>query len=703
MAGQSQMQLPAAPPKTPGLPENFQILSFSGFEGLNTKPTRPAIGDQQMFICDNMMPLGQSNLRALSDLGSSIYGVPSGLTIERFAFTNISSANIGIVFLSDGSIAQINTVSGVSSAIAGANTIANPSATLGVAQWGSQFVLITAPQGNGYFIWDGTILYQKGSIGPFVNITNSGAGYKTPPAVTLSGGSGTGAAVTATITSGGFVTLCTVTNAGSGYGVTDVVVCNFSGGGNGGTTARATAVLNSAGGVASITVNQAGQGYNINSVQVTILGGGGVGATATVTAVNSATGIQTVAVSASSQGQGYTSVPTVIFTDANNPVAQATIPLMPSGVQGTGIETFTGRVWIVNGDAPTTPPPLNVNTFSAPGIPTDFATGDGAGLFTATDSFVRVGYHGIKQANGFLYLIGDSSVNYISSVQTAGVPAITTFSNQNVDPQIGSPWPSSIQVFSRQVVFANTFGVFALIGGAARKVSSELDGIYTSIAATGQPTPTVGGISPSSAVAVVYGIHIYCLLLPILDQVSGLQVNKILCWDGKNWFTYQPSKTITYIGTQEINSVLTAYGTDGSFIYPLFTTPSGSTTKVVQSKLWQNPTFFYQKRTTRFWALADSASNQVITLNYSIDNELGSQNGQVSGLNQMTWQNAAGQTVPWTTASGAGATWIVPGISFFANSADWSGQLMGMTIKSTTSDFTLIQAALGVQQYKPQL
>lgn len=698
-----ELQNMAAAQPIPGLPENFEILDFEGFEGLNTKPSRPAIGDQQMFWCHNLMPLGRNNLRALADISGAAYGAPSGLTVSYFAFANISATPLSMVFLSDGSIAQFNTATNVSSQIAGANTIVDPTQQIGVAQWGSQFILVCAPQANGFFVWDGNILYQAGLLGPFVNITNSGKGYKTAPTVTVTGGSGVGATVAATINSGGFVTQVTVTNAGSGYGVTDVVVCDFSGGGNGGTTAKGTAVLNSAGSVVAVTVLSANQGlgYNINSVTVSIQGGGGVGATATVTALTG-TGINTVAVSASSQGQGYTSVPTVIFTDANNPVAQAVIPIMPFGVQGTSIETFTSRVWITNGAAPSTPPLKNITTFSAPNQPTDFNTGDGAGVFTANDSFLRIGYQTVKQANGFLYLGGDSSWNYISSVTTSGSPPITTFSNNNVDPQIGTPWGNTAQVFGRRIVFANTIGVFELTGGAVRKISNELDGIYPSVTPTGT-TPKYSGLVPSSAVSVVNGIHIYCLLLPIIDTVTGSQINALLCWDGTKWWTYQPSVTITQIASQEINSVLTAYGTDNTNIYQLFSIYGTTITKTVQSKLWSRPAFFVMKHATRLFALLKSATNSALTLTAQVDTEQSSFSTQITGLNQMTWTNNSSVVVSWTNNSGTTVAWGLTGIFFSNIAVEASGQLLGLTFKSTAPDFTLVAAALGAQQYKPQL
>src|SRR5262249_13389225 len=157
-----------------------------------------------------------------------------------------------------------------------------------------------------------------------------------------------------------------------------------------------------------------------------------------------------------------------------------------------------------------TVPPKNRTIFSSPDSPVDF--GNGGGAFQSTDSFLRVGYHFLKQSNGFLYLGGDSSMNYISGVSTSSGTAtspipITTFGNQNVDPQLGSPWPSSVQVFSRNIVFANSIGIFVSYGGAITKASIPLDGFYDS-------GPIFGsGLNFSAAVANIFSVPVYMLLL----------------------------------------------------------------------------------------------------------------------------------------------------------------------------------------------
>lgn len=74
-----------------------------------------------------------------------------------------------------------------------------------------------------------------------VNITNPGTGYTTAPAVTFSGGGGSGAAATAIINTAGNVVAVIMTNFGTGYTSAPSVSIAAPGAG---TTATATSAIN---------------------------------------------------------------------------------------------------------------------------------------------------------------------------------------------------------------------------------------------------------------------------------------------------------------------------------------------------------------------------------------------------------------------------------------------------------------------------
>lgn len=730
-------QPPADEQEGPYGPLNPAPLMLDNFMGINTSAPRSGIPDDALFVCDGFMPVEPGNLRVLPDIGPAIYLGPGPDAVIFYDFGNIGSLSYCIIFLADGSIIAAPVFGpGPDRVIAPAGTITSPSnLTLGVSQWGNQYILIVSKQTNGYYIWDGTAFYTSGTVSPLVTVTNSGLNYTSAPNVVASGGSGSGATFTATINAGSVQNIF-VDNPGSGYKNGDLVVLTISGGGSD-STASATANVTSSGGIASVNVSNPGSIYP-NGSYVVGTGGGGSGANfvgelsngqmVSVAVNNPGTGYtspptlaitqpaggtgsgfvgqavlangQITSVTLVSGGSGYTTPPTVTvsgdgsgaviqalisggavtgFTIVNpglgytkaalsfsggNNAASATIGIMPYGVSGTTVETFQSRVWIGNGDL------LN---FTAPESVTDFATSDGGGAAESTDSFLRIAYSRLQQTNGFLYLLGDSSINYISGVQTAGTPPTTTYTNQNADPEIGTPWPATVTVFSRNIIFANLFGVHVSYGGAVTKVSEALDGLFNTIP---RPDPFI----PSAAKAIIFGKKVWMLLLPVIDPISGARVNKLFMWNGKNWWSSQQSVTLTFIAAFEVDSNLTAYGTDGQNIYPLFDTPSTNFTKTVQSKLSDKPGgYMFTKSTSRLWGMTYYSSLLSPALNITIDNENGSSPVSIAG------PTALGNYIFPPTAVGQAG--VLSGITLTTNAADMS--VVSMAISNQ------IQAYLG--------
>jgi hypothetical protein len=675
---------PQGEAENPYLPQGTHPIVFDTFVGINTDASRPGIKDEEMYWCDGFMPLGKNNCRVLPGVGDAIFDVFTGLRITWFQSGNIGETPVLIVLQSDGSLAEIKTDTGTSVLIAPSGTIQNPSTTsIDMTQWGSQYIVIIAKQTNGLFIWDGTTLFMSGSLGPDITILNGGLDYTSAPTVTAFGGSGSGATFIPTVESG-VVNTITVGNPGAGYSSTDQVVLAFSGGGNPNSTAIGNAIVTD-GTVSGVSMVSGGLGYTA-STSIAIIGGGGTGATATVSAIVG-TAISTVSITA--PGQGYSSInpPTLLFNDPANTLAVATVDLMPVGISGNAVETYQSRLWLAS---------VARIEFTAPESLTDFNVGDGAGGFTSNDSFLRVGFTKLIQTNGFLYLIADSSINYISGVQTAGNPITTTFTNQNADPEIGTPYGPTVQVFSRNIVFANEFGVHVSYGGAVTKISEALDGVFNTV-------PNFGGFVPSSAKAIIYGKRVYMVLVPVIDIATNQQVNKLFMWNGKTWWSSEQDIPLTYIASQEINSVLTAWGTDGLAIYPLFQKPSVGFTKRILSKLWDNPgSYLVTKTANRVWGLAYYYSSLSPELRVGVDNEDSSAQSTLTlGPGSIAFVNASNQSVVFLNAfntpvaligtSGGGATGVVV---FPPTAVGQNGVLNGLTISTNAADMALISMIL---------
>lgn len=374
---------------------------------------------------------------------------------------------------------------------------------------------------------------------------------------------------------------------------------------------------------------------------------------------------------------------------------------MPTGVSGTAVETFLSRVWVTNAQ--------NL-TFGAPGNGASFSGVLGGGTTPSVDSFLRRERTQVRQANGFLYVFGDSSVNVVSNVNSSGSPILTTFNNQNVDPQAGTPWHNSVQAFGRGLVFGNSSGVYAIYGGAADKVSDQLDGIFEAAGTTLMSDSVIH--QPSGAIMTINDVKCYMILLPIQDLFTGVFSRRLAIWDGKKWFLGSQTNSMTYIATQEINSILSAWGTDGHDIFPLFTTPS-SLRKIWQSKLWAGDSGFQTiKQAMRLYTMAEDNSGSGYEFTGTIDaagesTGLTTQNITIDSVNFIiTWvnnsaqpiqfQNNALQNIFWTSIATGLTLNGIGGVNLTSR-----GGVMGWTLQSVSTDFTVLAHSLLYQKQSP--
>lgn len=537
MAGQPQ-----------GLPfagQEGKFFALEKFGGINTKAKRPAIGDQEFSWLENVIPIGDGNLRTLPSNGSILYTASAGTTIIYKFFYNIGTTTYVAVFQSDGTAYQVNTQTGNSTAIsAGPGTFYNGTALPACSQWGaSGIVIVSKVTGNDYWAWDGSTLYPAGSASPSW----------------LNGGSAT---------------------------------------------------------------------------------------------------------------------------------------TMPSGVQGTCIETFQARVWIGNG---------GTVSFSGPSNGANFSGAVGGGSFASSDSFLRSSFQAIRQANGFLYLFGDSSINVISNVQTSGTPLSTTFNNQNIDPQVGTPWPNTVQAFGRGLVFANQSGVYALYGGSAEKVSDPLDGLFASSMAMLN--------NLSAALMQIYAIRVYMLLIPAVDMFTGQFRNVVAIWDGKKWFYGSQDRTLNFIAAQEINSELSAWGTDSTNVFPLFTTTSLTLNKIIQSKFWAGDAWTIIKQTMRSYMQAVDNSGAGYSITGTIDyyNDTSSPTPGASTQSvtynsssfAIVWIGAGNVVLQFTGAGGAALNFTSAAETITGANNNGSAALVGTTLQSTSPDFTIVGFAILYRNQAP--
>ena len=618
-------------------------LNSGGVGGVNF--TAPGSGDTSATIA--FSGGGGTGAAGTVILATGVISVPVTAGGTTYTFATVAFSGGG----GTGAAATANIQGGVVVSI----TVTNPGS-------GYTYAPTATISGTGTGATAGTPAIGGGQVSG-VQITNPGSGYVTAPAAVISG-SGSGATAVAVLSAQG-VQSVSVVNGGTNF--TSIPLVSFVGGGGAGATGYVEVQPTS---IARVNLTASGSGYNglypgsvfpptisfvtggsgggasavalmegtgVGAVQMTSAGGGytqavqvtftlsaaqiaqnayldqygnpngyqlygGSGAGGTV--VFNPTEIAGVQVSAA--GQFYTSAPAVEVAPGANNSAYATVNLMPYGVSGTAIETFLSRVWIM---APATAPGATIPgasqfMVSAPEEIWDFATSDGGVEVTSVNSYLQNAYTGVRQSSGYLYTFGDQSVDVISNVATAGTPAVTTYNDQNTDPQAGLSWRDALGDFGRAVIIANTIGAFGLYGGAVTKISAKMDGVWRNASFP----PNVNAVTPSAAIATIFDIKHYLLLMSVTDPDTGLVRTAIAAWNEKDWCVLSQSPNLTFIGTQSNGSTFNAWGTDGKYLYPLFSQPSTKIQKRLDTKAYGADRPYIAKSFVGTWMTASDLS-----------------------------------------------------------------------------------------------
>lgn len=489
-----------------------------------------------------------------------------------------------------------------------------------------------------------------------INVTSGGSNYSQFTKVTPTGGTTFSPALLAPILSGGQLTGVSIIGGSGGQG-----------GGAFTVKPNATLAITDTGGyaVGSVNIIAPGSGYsNFPVLTYTVAAGQSLIQSPVLTPIVTNGSISSVSVPSGGL-QGGSVAGTIVITDTAS-AATGSVTLMPFGVSGNAVETYSGHVWVAQ---------QNNLQWSGPGSPSNFATSVGGGSQQSNASYLKIGYTRLVQSNGFLYLIADSSIDYISGVQTAGTIPTTTFTQQNADPTIGTPYPWSVILHGQDLLFANSVGIYGVAGARPTKISQMLDGVWGTV-------PNFGGLNLSAAHAEIFNREVWMTLATFVDPVSNASVTKTCMWDGKRWFVSPQNMQMAFIGSQEINSVFTTYGTDGTIVAPLFSTPSTAFEKVVQSKLWAEPGgYLLNHAVGRFWAVAQYYSVSAPSITAIIDAVTA--DPAVAGSIVST---SASYTIAGPSITGP---WVTP-----PQAVGQQGILTGMTIKTHCADMAIVSAMI---------
>ena len=527
-----------------------------------------------------------------------------------------------------------------------------------------------------------------------VNVISGGSQYGPAPAVVFAGGGGTGAAATAnidprgvlttnltfggdyvqgqlpsiTVTGGGGsgasigilsdqfvpgsitvvqITALSILNPGSNYTSTPSV--NFVGGtlAFGGSPATATCTVGN-GQILSITVTSGGGGYT--SAPTVSFTGGGSGSGASAAAVVGGSAVTSVTLTNPGAGYLASDVLTVTFTGGGGSAAAASAHVWPFVTAGTTLAVFAGRVWLGGNRL--------LQWTGTQGFD-DFNVANAAGALTIGDVDLQHAITALRNYNNYLFIMGDQSVKQIGSISVSGEATLFTILTLSSDQ--GTIYPLSCGSFNRVFMFANTNGVYAVLGSSVQKISDDMDGIFKLIDF---------GQQPQAALIDLNNIHNIAWLVRYIDPLS-VERSIMLVFNGKKWFVAnQGNSVVTIVATSTLASgKVTTYASSGSDLTPMFGNPTVPVTFKAQTALTHHGNAVQRKKVQHAGLAVTASGNGSLTVTVDTDNGV--------------------QT--YTPA-------IVSGFQFIGFGADGSGEYLGATITGSLSGFTFTNVAQDYQE-----
>jgi hypothetical protein len=631
---------------------------FKNFRGINTKANRTAISDDEFYWLENAMPIGYGNLK-VTPTSDAVGSVTFANTVVNFFSANIGITDYLIAFQNDGSSEYVNLTTNTKGTLASAGTFTT-TGDICVSQWKNDRLLIIDPV-KGYFTWDAVNLVSVGSIAS-VGIVKSGTGYTSVPAVVISAPNQTNgiqATAVATVTANA-VSSVILTEAGSGYTSAPTITLN----GGGGTNANVIAsVLTFAQNTVSVLVTSGGTGYtNSSNISLTITGGGGTNAAG----IPIISGNIVTQVIMTNNGIGYTNQANISVSITGGGGSNATAKAIINTNTNSGIQSFSGRVWISSG---------RTVYYSAAGSYSDFVTVS-AGTIVLTDATLHGNIIQLLSANNFLYIFGDDSINVFSDVRVTSA-GTTLFTNTNVSASVGTKLKYAIFPYFRSVLFMNDYGVYALVGSTTSKISDPLDGIFTNIDFT-------NGVVNGGQVLLN---NILCSAFNF-KYTGGLGTSTAdryiqAIFFEKKWFFTSAGNNLKYLTSVPVGGRITLFGTDGTSCVKMYANTTATINSYVQTSLnpMKDPIRTKQALKVGVEATLDAGASIAIT----VDSE--SNTSPVISLPAgINWINTYQGIIPWVNNVSAEIAWTSGGIGYtlYKSDAKQYGKYLGMTITSST-------------------
>ena len=324
--------------------------------------------------------------------------------------------------------------------------------------------------------------------------------------------------------------------------------------------------------------------------------------------------------------------------------------IIPGGTPTSpDIAVFSNRVWLYSN---------RILYVSAINSITDFTLANGAISNQLNDPQLRGQLTRLYSANGYLYLIGKSSVFVISDVYipSGASPPAPVFSVLNVQAIIGCDQPASVFTYNRDLMFANSYGLWRLSGVTAEKVSDDIDGTIQYL----DTTFAISGGSPK----VQNILQASFLIKQTGDPLFGTRTIVANYFDKKWWFA--DYGLLTFVTTAIKNNQPVLFGLKGNVLYQLYQNTATSPASSWKTALWPMEDQLADKEVFRA-GFEMTATLVGSTMSASVDTPVSSTTFLNNVLvNSMAWVNNSNAQVQWKNNSNAIVAWYTTSYILYA-------------------------------------
>jgi hypothetical protein len=345
---------------------------------------------------------------------------------------------------------------------------------------------------------------------------------------------------------------------------------------------------------------------------------------------------------------------------------------------GTDIAVFAGSVWVLQGRLIVVSAAYNATTTTDPTQDTAWQAANGATFLTLTDQSFVGNPTRLWAQNGFLYIFGPTCVWALTDVYvpTGASPPAPVWTLVPVQGIIGTDQPFSVFPLNRALMFASRFGVWAIEGVNAAKVSLDLDGSWQYLTFSQQ-------VSGGQAVVLNILNAAFCLQR-LNDPILGSGIVVAMWTEATQRWWFANVGSATFIVSAVVNATPTLFAFIGNVLYQMFSGSPPSTR--MMTPLWDlgDPLSDKQALRAGFELIA-----QTLSAGYHVTATIDTYQGSTqlplaAAVGALQFVNSSGDDITFTGPGGVPINWTVSVIQLYQAQAPGTyAKYVGMTI--TTS------------------